>query len=67
MDKLDRIIQIVRSMQEEAPTMNVGAGQIAGTAEAGDDPPVWKKNKKYLYLGTNSRKPWIRCSPKTQK
>ena len=25
---------------------NVGGGQIAGTAEAGDDPPVNKKKKK---------------------
>lgn len=58
MDKLDRIIQIIRSMQEEAPTMNVGAGQIAGTSQAGDDPPVRKK-KKYLYGGKNSRKVWM--------
>ena len=31
-----------------APTNNVGDGKIAGTAEAGDDPPVRKK-KKYIY------------------
>lgn len=67
MNKIDRIIDIIRQLHEEAPTTNVGGGQIAGTSEAGDDPPVYKKNKKYLYLGTNSRKPWIRCSTKDQK
>ena len=28
-----------------APTNAVGTGQIAGTKEAGDDPPVRKKRK----------------------
>ena len=31
-----------------APTNSVGGGQIAGTVEAGDDPPVRKK-KRYIY------------------
>ena len=31
-----------------APTNNVGSGKIAGTVEAGDDPPVRKK-KRYIY------------------
>ena len=31
-----------------APTNNVGSGNIAGTVEAGDDPPG-KKRKKYIY------------------
>ena len=43
---IDRIIDIVRTLREEAmmtaPTNNVGGGQIAGTAEAGDNPPVRK-------------------------
>ena len=30
------------------PTNNVSGGKIAGTAEAGDDPPVRKK-KRYIY------------------
>ena len=30
------------------PTNNVGGGKIAGTVEAGDDPPVRKK-KRYIY------------------
>ena len=29
-----------------APTNNVGDGKIAGTAEAGDDPPVRLKEEK---------------------
>ena len=53
-----------------APTNNVGDGKIAGTSEAGDDPPVKKKNKrgsgmknrkkkKYAYGGRGSRKMWM--------
>ena len=44
------------------PTNNVGGGQIAGTVEAGDDPPVkkkrnaWNKGKKYM---KGSRKQWM--------
>ena len=34
---LDRILNYFR---EEAQTVNVGSGNIAGTAEAGDAPPV---------------------------
>lgn len=39
-----------------APTNNVGSGNIAGTVEAGDDPPVRKK-KKYIYM-KGVRKTW---------
>ena len=56
MNKIDRIIDIVRSLHEEAPTMSLGAGKIAGTSEAGDQPPV---RKKHLYLGPKSRLPWM--------
>ena len=35
---------------EELMANNVGGGQIAGTVEAGDDPPG-KKKKKYIYGG----------------
>ena len=49
---IDKIIDIVKSLREDAmmaaPTNAVGTGQIAGTKEAGDDPPVRKK-KKYIY------------------
>ena len=56
MNKIDRIINIIRELNEEAPTMSLGAGKIAGTAEAGDQPPV---RKKHLYLGPKSRLPWM--------
>ena len=48
------------NIQDEfsAPTNNVGGGQIAGTVEAGDNPPV-KKKKRYIYGGTGSRKMWM--------
>lgn len=40
--KLEKIISLIKEMmaEEGAPTMNVGSGNIAGTKEAGDDPPV---------------------------
>ena len=41
-----------------APTNNVGDGKIAGTVEAGDNPPV-KKKKRYIYGGRGSRKMWM--------
>lgn len=46
---LEKIINLIRLREESAPTNNVGGGQIAGTVEAGDDPPVRKK-KKYIYM-----------------
>ena len=58
---IDKIISIVKTLREEnvaAPTNNVGSGNIAGTREAGDDPPVQKK-KKYIYGGHGSRKMWL--------
>ena len=59
---IDKIIDIVRTLKEEGgPTVSMGAGQIAGSVEAGDDPPVRKKKKgkKYLYCGKGSRKRWM--------
>jgi hypothetical protein len=53
---LDKIIQIIR--EDVPPTNNVGSGNIAGTREAGDDPPVrLKKKKKYIYM-KGVRKTW---------
>ena len=46
-------------MKEDAPTMSMGGGAIAGSVEAGDDPPVNKKKKKNIYLGLHSRKRWL--------
>ena len=51
---IDKIINIVRNLREEAmvaPTNNVGSGKIAGTKEAGDNPPVRKRKKRYIYGG----------------
>ena len=59
--KIDRIINIVRSLKEEgeggSPTHSLVGGKIAGTVEAGDNPPVRKK-KNYIY-GTGFRKNWM--------
>jgi hypothetical protein len=41
---IDRIIGIVRNLKEEAPTMSVAGGGIAGLPP--DQPPVFKKKKK---------------------
>ena len=55
---LEKLISLIRLREEAtaAPTNNVGGGQIAGTVEAGDDPPVRKK-KKYIYM-KGIRKTW---------
>ena len=56
---INKIIDIVRTLKEEGgPTVSMGSGQIAGSAEAGDDPPV-KKKKKYIYAGRGSRRMWM--------
>jgi hypothetical protein len=54
---LEKIISMVRShLNEEGPTMSMGNGKIAGSVEAGDDPPVRRK-KKYIYQ-KGLRKTW---------
>lgn len=59
MEKIDRIIGIIRSLKEDGgPTMSMANGKIAGSVEAGDDPPV-KKRKKYISGGSGSRKMWL--------
>ena len=37
---INKVIAIVRRLKEDAPTMSMGGGGIAGSVEAGDDPPV---------------------------
>ena len=60
---LDRIIQMIRTLgkvEEEgaaAITNSIGGGHIAGSIQAGDDPPVRKKKKRYIYQ-KNTRKNW---------
>ena len=53
---LDKIIQMIR---EDVPTNAMAHGKIAGSAEAGDDPPVRKRKKKYVYGGHGSRRVWL--------
>ena len=61
---LDKIIDIVRKHKLNE-MMTVGAGGIAGTVEACDDPPVGKRKKKkkekkkYISLGRGARKAWM--------
>ena len=57
--KIDRVIETVRSYLYEGPTMAMGQGQIAGSVEAGDDPPVRKRKRKYMSGGRGSRKSWL--------
>jgi len=46
-NKIDIIIEAVRAhLKEDAPINNVGSGNIAGTSEAGDPPPVDLRKKK---------------------
>ncbi len=45
---IDKVIAVVKSLKEEAPVMSLGTppeGKIAGTVQAGDDPPVDLRSK----------------------
>ena len=60
-DKLERIIDTIRSLREEMsaggiPANNASSGNIAGLPP--DSPPV-KQKKKYIYGGRGSRKMWL--------
>ena len=50
-----------KDFMEDVPINNVGDGQIGGTVEAGDDPPVKKKKKrKPTPVGSyGSRRAWV--------
>ena len=59
---LEKVINLVREqLASGAPTNNVGSGNIAGTVEAGDDPPVSKKKQKKQYWsgGRGARRQWM--------
>lgn len=58
MDKDKILNKILGYLREDAPTINIGSGNIAGSVQAGDDPPVRRK-KKYISLGRGSRSRWI--------
>jgi hypothetical protein len=55
---IDRVIDIVRSYLYEQPTNVVGGGQIAGTVEAGDDPPVRRRTRRRYIYQKGIRKLW---------
>ena len=56
---LEKVISLIREQAiAAAPTNNVGSGNIAGTREAGDDPPV-RKRKRYIY-SRGARKKWMK-------
>jgi hypothetical protein len=65
MDKVDKLISIIRQLHEDGMSAGgitnslgkPGEGKIAGTVQAGDNPPVKNKNK-YIY-GTGFRKNWL--------
>ena len=40
-----RLQKVINFFKEDAPTMSMSGGGIAGSAEAGDDPPVNKSRK----------------------
>jgi hypothetical protein len=40
MEKIDKVIKIFKSHLNEEPTMSLSGKGIAGTKEAGDQPPV---------------------------
>ena len=53
-----------KTVNEDAPTMSMGGGGIAGSVEhakydSNFTPPVDKKKKKDIYLGLHSRKRWL--------
>ena len=63
MNKLDKLINTIRFIREQeggaapaAPTNNASSGNIAGLPP--DQPPVFPKKKKNIYLGIGSRSRW---------
>ena len=60
--KINKIIEsfrYLRKLKEDGIVNSVGGGQIAGTVEAGDAPPV-RKRRKYMSGGPGSRKRWMK-------
>ena len=55
---LDKLLRNLRK-EEVAIANSMSGGGIAGSVEAGDEPPVKKKKKTYAYGGTGSRKMWM--------
>ena len=63
MDTKKNLFERLKQIREEGvvganvPTNSMASGKIAGSAEAGDDPPVRRKRKKYIYQ-KGLRKTW---------
>ena len=57
-DYLKNLLKNLRK-EEVAIANSMGGGGIAGSVEAGDEPPVKKKKKTYAYGGRGSRKMWM--------
>ena len=66
MDKIDRLVKFIR--EEGAIVNNVGDGKIAGSSQAGDDPPV-RKRDELMFAKPLKRKlgPWIKAAIKQGK
>ena len=63
MDKIDRLVKFIR--EEGAIVNNVGDGKIAGTSQAGDDPPVRKRDELMFAKPIKRKNPvsnWIKCA-----
>jgi len=59
---LQKIIDIIKGIREEAPTMSSGTGGFTSSADpkgpvAGYDKPL---KKRYVYGGKGSRKNWTK-------
>lgn len=64
-NKINKIIDAFRKhriLKEEGMIANnVGDGKIAGTPQADpENPPVFSKRKKRIYLGIGSRRKWMK-------
>jgi hypothetical protein len=63
MDKLDRLINIIRLLKEDGMVVG-GPTNAANAAGLGynpntETPPVFPKRRKSAYLGIGSRKRWM--------
>jgi len=54
---LDKVINIIRTLNEEVPTNNASSGAIAGLPP--DQPPMKKKKKERKYIKGPGRKLWL--------
>ena len=60
---IEKVINLVREQMAAgagAPTTNVGSGNIGGTVEAGDSPPVKKKRKPTPIGRYRTRVTWMK-------